>query len=113
VATQAHACICSEADQGKKFSSLCSLSFAILNPLQHREIVRECLRVPGVYLVTCQIKVDSEISVHAIAIDSSRGELSDSLMAHVQKFDVDSMWWKANRILNVIHVYQVMTQAQE
>ena len=113
MATQAHACICSEADQGTKFSSLCSLSFAIFNPLQHREIVRECLRVPGVYLVTCQIKVDSEISVHAIAIDSSRGELSDSLMAHVQKFDVDSMWWKANRILNVIHVYQVMTQAQE
>jgi hypothetical protein len=61
----------------------------------------------------CHVLIQSEVSVHAIAIDTVRGELSDSLKAQVQKFDVDTLWKDNPEILNVIHVYQIMTQAQE
>ena len=81
--------------------------------MQHPEVVVACLRESGVYLVMCHVRIKSEVSVHAIAIDTVRGELSDSLKAQVQNFDVDTLWKDNPEILNVIHVYQIMTQAQE
>ena len=59
------------------------------------------------YLVMCQILLESEISFHAIAIDTVHGQASDSLLSTVVNFDIDS-WWNVHRVLNVVHVYQIM-----
>jgi hypothetical protein len=77
--------------------------------------VQSCLSEPGVYLVICQIFIDSVESRHCIAIDTVHQQVSDSLVDHVQRFEPSTFWKKDSiiRIRTVAQIWQVMIKQSE
>ena len=82
---------------------------------QDPTLVHECLSKPGVYLVICEIIIDSVESRHCIAIDTVHQQVSDSLVDHLQRFEPSTFWKKDSitSIRNVAQIWQVMIKESD
>jgi hypothetical protein len=100
-------------EDSRKFHGRVSFHYdSYLNSFSEQVIENvECsLRQPGVFLVECQIVLESKEVLHCVAVDTLQEQVSDSLVEHLQKFHGPTFWKRDSltRIRNVVHIYQIM-----